>query len=100
MSQNIYFLFTVGLPAVHVFDIGIAGFFLGGIFVLLGWVSNDKIGRRRLWLWGLVGNTIGMAIVGGLAYSGTMGSFWAIGIMMSVLRLFPFFSPSKPLTVR
>ncbi|KAL2810243.1 putative MFS sugar transporter [Aspergillus granulosus] len=92
MSQNIYFLFTVGLPAVHVFDIGIGGFFLGGVFVLLGWVSNDKIGRRRLWLCGLVGNFIGMAIVGGLAYSGTMGSIWAIGIIMNLLISYTAYS--------
>ncbi|KAL3442662.1 putative MFS sugar transporter [Aspergillus insuetus] len=85
LSQNIYFLFTVGLPAVHVFDIGIAGFFLGGLLVVFGWVYNDRIGRRRLWLCGLGGNLVGMVIVGGLAFAGTMGSFWAIGVIMNIL---------------
>jgi SP family general alpha glucoside:H+ symporter-like MFS transporter len=94
LSQNIYFLFTVGLPAVHVFDIGIAGFFLGGLLVVFGWVYNDRIGRRRLWLCGLGGNLIGMVIVGGLAFAGTMGSFWAIGVIMSVAPLPFFLNPS------
>ncbi|KAL2829893.1 putative MFS sugar transporter [Aspergillus pseudoustus] len=85
LSQSIYFLLTVGLPAVHVFDIGIAGFFLGGLFVVFGWVYNDRIGRRRLWLCGLGGNFIGMVIVGGLAFAGTMASFWAIGVIMNIL---------------
>ena len=82
LTQNIYFLFTVGLEATNVFDIGIGGFFLGALFVVLGWVSNDKIGRRRLWIYGLIGNFVGMVTVGGLAYSGTQGSYWAIGVIM------------------
>lgn len=82
LTQNIYFLFTVGLAATSVFDIGIGGFFLGALFVVLGWVSNDKIGRRRLWIYGLIGNFVCMVTVGGLAYSGTQGSYWAIGVIM------------------
>ncbi|KAF3390848.1 Alpha-glucosides permease MPH2 [Talaromyces pinophilus] len=85
LTQNIYFLFTVGLAATSVFDIGIGGFFLGALFVVLGWVSNDKIGRRRLWIYGLIGNFVCMVTVGGLAYSGTQGSYWAIGVIMNLL---------------
>jgi SP family general alpha glucoside:H+ symporter-like MFS transporter len=48
LTQNIYRLFTVGLAATRVFDIGVGGFFLGVLFVVLRWVSKGKIGRRRL----------------------------------------------------
>lgn len=52
----------------------------------VGW-SNDKIGRRRLWIYGLIGNFVCVVTVGGLAYSRPQGSYWAVGVILSV---FPF----------
>lgn len=85
LTQNIYFLITVGLNVTSVFDIGIGGFFLGCLFVMLGWLSNEGIGRRRLWLWGLIGNFLCMVTIGALGFSTTKASQLAIAVIMSVL---------------
>ncbi|KAH1360760.1 hypothetical protein KXW30_006943 [Aspergillus fumigatus] len=85
LTQNIYFLITVGLNVTSVFDIGIGGFFLGCLFVMLGWLSNEGIGRRRLWLWGLIGNFLCMVTIGALGFSTTKASQLAIAVIMNVL---------------
>ncbi|OJJ45295.1 hypothetical protein ASPZODRAFT_17513 [Penicilliopsis zonata CBS 506.65] len=85
LSQNVYFLLTVGLSAVDSFDIGIGGFFLGCIAIALGWVYNDAIGRRRLFLIGVAGNALMMVVVGGLGFATSKGSLWAIAIIMNLL---------------
>ncbi|KAH1995164.1 hypothetical protein KXV33_001953 [Aspergillus fumigatus] len=85
LTQNIYFLITVGLNVTSVFDIGIGRFFLGCLFVMLGWLSNEGIGRRRLWLWGLIGNFLCMVTIGALGFSTTKASQLAIAVIMNVL---------------
>ncbi|KAG2024221.1 hypothetical protein GB937_003868 [Aspergillus fischeri] len=85
LTQNIYFLITVGLNVTSVFDIGIGGFFLGCLFVMLGWLSNERIGRRRLWLWGLFGNFLCMVTIGALGFSTKKASQLAIAVIMNVL---------------
>jgi SP family general alpha glucoside:H+ symporter-like MFS transporter len=82
LTQNIYFLITVGLNVTSVFDIGIGGFFLGCLFVMLGWLSNERIGRRRLWLWGLIGNFVCMVTIGALGFSTKKASQLAIAVIM------------------
>lgn len=82
LSQNIYFLLIAGLPAIHSFDIGIGGFFLACVAIAVGWSLIDKIGRRTLWLVGVVGNIIGMVIIGALAYATSKGAVWGIAVVM------------------
>lgn len=82
LSQNIYFLLTAGLPAIHSFDIGIGGFFLACIAIALMWFVTDKVGRRTLWLIGCGGNFIGMVIIGALGFATSKGALWGIAVMM------------------
>lgn len=82
LNQNTYVLLTLGLPAVHTFDIGVGGFFLACIVIMLSWLVTDRIGRRRLWLIGVGGNVLGMATVGGLAYVKGASGLWAIAVVM------------------
>jgi SP family general alpha glucoside:H+ symporter-like MFS transporter len=70
LTQNIYFLITVGLNVTSVFDIGI------------GWLSNERIGRRRLWFWGLIGNFLCMVTIGALGFSTKKASQLAIAVIM------------------
>jgi hypothetical protein len=86
LSQNIYFLTLVGLPVTHCFDINIAGFGLALLIIPCSWYFGDKLGRRPLYLIGVAGNIIGMAIVGGLGYadSSNKGATWTLAIMMLV----------------
>ncbi|KAL2788748.1 putative MFS sugar transporter [Aspergillus keveii] len=85
LNQNTYFLLTLGLPAVHAFDIGIGGFFLACLVIAGGWFLNDRIGRRRLWLTGLMGNVVGMSVVGGLGFVHNNAGLWAVAVLMNLL---------------
>ncbi|KAF1926886.1 general substrate transporter [Didymella exigua CBS 183.55] len=85
LSQNIYFLIIAGLPAIHGFDVGIGGFGLAVVAIVLSWFYMEKFGRRSLWLAGVGGNIVVMAIIGALDYSPAKGSLWAIAILMNVL---------------
>ncbi|KAL6229493.1 hypothetical protein BDW75DRAFT_249641 [Aspergillus navahoensis] len=85
LNQNTYFLLTLGLPAVHAFDIGIGGFFLACVVIAASWIFSDMIGRRRLWLIGLAGNVIGMATVGGLGLVDNTAGLWAVAVLMNLL---------------
>ncbi|KAH8634165.1 hypothetical protein IG631_09565 [Alternaria alternata] len=85
LSQNTYFLIIAGLPAVHAFDVGIGGFGLAVIAIVFSWFFMERFGRRCIWLVGVAVNIVVMAIIGGLHYSTSQGSLWAIAILMNVL---------------
>lgn len=86
LTQNIYFLTLTGLPVIHAFDINIAGFGLALVIMPLAWKFGDKLGRRPLYLIGVLGNIIGLAVVGGLGYapSSNTGAVWAIAVLMYI----------------
>ncbi|KAH6683095.1 putative MFS sugar transporter [Halenospora varia] len=87
LTQNIYFLGLAGLPAIHSFDINIGGFGLALVVIPCSWYFGDKIGRRLLYLIGVVGNTIGMAVVGGLGYapSTNKAATWTVAVLLNAL---------------
>lgn len=84
LTQNIYFLGLAGLPAIRCFDINIGGFGLALLVIPCSWVFGDKIGRRTLYLIGVAGNIMGMAVVGGLGYApdGNKGAIWAVAVLL------------------
>ncbi|KFY06616.1 hypothetical protein V492_07907 [Pseudogymnoascus sp. VKM F-4246] len=92
LSQNIYFLLTVGLEAVHSFDIGIGGFFLACLAIAIGWFFTDVIGRRTLWLVGVSGNAVAMAVIGALSFDTSRAGLWAISVLMNVLISFQIYT--------
>ena len=82
LSQNTYFLIIAGLEAVHAFDVGIGGFGLALIAIVFSWFYMEKFGRRSIWLAGVAVNILTMAVIGGLYYSTSKGSLWAVAILM------------------
>jgi hypothetical protein len=84
LTQNIYFLTLGGLPVIHAFDINIGGFGLSLLIMPLMWYFGDKVGRRPLYLGGVVGNIIAMGTVGGLGYAplSDKGAIWAIAVIL------------------
>ena len=84
LTQNIYFLTLGGLPVIHAFDINIGGFCLALLIMPLSWYFGDKVGRRPLYLGGVVGNIIAMGVIGGLGYapSSDKEAIWAIAILL------------------
>jgi hypothetical protein len=88
LSQNIYFLITAGLEAVHSFDIGIGGFAFAALLIAFSGVYLQRISRRNAILGGLIFNLVLMTIIGALYFASGRGSLWAIAILMNVLISF------------
>ncbi len=82
LSQSIYFLIIVGLPAIHAFDISIGGFGLACIIIASSWSLNDRITRRTGFLTGTIINFLMMLTVGCLYYKSGTGALWAIAVLM------------------
>ncbi|KAL3456135.1 general substrate transporter [Aspergillus heterothallicus] len=85
LAQSTYFLLTVGLPAVHCFDIGIGGFGLAIIVIVFLANFGHKVSKRRWLLSGIVLNFLFMITIGALYWAPGMGAVWAIGILMNIL---------------
>jgi hypothetical protein len=88
LSQNIYFLITAGLEAVHSFDIGIGGFAFAALLIAFSGVYLQRVSRRNAILGGLIFNLVMMTIIGALYFATGKGSLWAIAIIMNVLISF------------
>ncbi|KAL3464430.1 general substrate transporter [Aspergillus heterothallicus] len=88
LSQSIYFLLTLGLPSVHIFDISIGGFGLAIIIIILTGIIGKFVTRRRMLLAGCSINLAFLIVIGGLYYAPGMGPAWAIAVLMNVLISF------------
>ena len=84
LTQNTYFLALAGLPVIKALDINIGAFAVSLIIFPLSWMFSDKIGRRPLYLIGVGGNAIGMAVAGGLGFTSTRPAIWAVGVLLYV----------------
>lgn len=82
LAQSIYFLISVGLPAIHVFDISVGGFGLAIIIIIVSGILLKNIARRTVLFWGTFINFLFMVVVGGLYYAPGNGPKWAIAILM------------------
>lgn len=84
LSRNIYFLVTAGLAAIHSFDVGIGGFALAIILVVLSGLCLRRISRRNAVLVGLCLNMLFMLTIGALYWTPGQGALWAIAVLMNV----------------
>lgn len=85
LAQNIYFLITAGLAAIHSFDVGIGGFALAVVVVLCSGLFLQRISRRNVVVSALAINLVFMVVIGALYYVPGQGTLWAIAILMNVL---------------
>lgn len=85
LAQNIYFLITAGLEAVHSFDIGIGGFGFAVLIILASGAYLQRISRRNVVLLGLTLNFLFMVVIGALYWVTDKGGLWAIAILMNIL---------------
>lgn len=94
LTQNIYFLTLGGLSVIHAFDINIGGFCLALLIMPFTWYFGDKVGRRPLYLGGVIGNIIAMAVIGGLGYAppSNKAAIWAIAVILNLLITWQIFT--------
>lgn len=82
LSQSIYFLISVGLPAIHVFDISVGGFGLAIIIIIASGILLRNFRCSHILFWGTVINLVFNLVIGALYYGRGDGPKWAIAILM------------------
>ncbi|CAI7625229.1 unnamed protein product [Penicillium manginii] len=85
LAQSIYFLITVGLPVVHIFDISVGGFGLAIIVIIAAELGMSKIPRDKVFAGGCLINFGIMLTIGCLYYAKGTGPTWTIAVLMNVL---------------
>lgn len=64
-----YFYKNAGLPTSQAFNLSLAQYGLGFVGTIGSWTLMSYFGRRTLYLYGLVGQCVIMAIIGGLGFA-------------------------------
>lgn len=82
LGQSIYFLISVGLPAIHVFDIAVGFFGLAIIIIIASGFLLKNYRRNHILFWGTVINLVFNLVIGALYYGHGDGPKWAIAILM------------------
>jgi len=90
MGYSTYFYQQAGLATERAFDMSMVQYALGAIGTMLSWLLMQKVGRRKLYIWGMVGQEVLLLMIGGLGFanpSENSGIAWAVG---TGLLLFTF----------
>ncbi|KAF5538047.1 major facilitator superfamily transporter [Fusarium phyllophilum] len=90
-NQAVYFFEQAGMPNKTAFAMGLITSALQTVFVMLSWILTSYFGRRSIYLWGSLGNTILLVALGIAATVGDVKSTVnsntqaALGLIVSVL---------------
>ncbi|KAG5662595.1 hypothetical protein KAF25_005013 [Fusarium avenaceum] len=90
-NQAVYFFEQAGMPTKTAFAMGLITSALQAVFVMLSWILTTYFGRRSIYLWGSLGNTVLLVALGIAATVGDVKSVTnsnaqaALGLIVSVL---------------
>ncbi|KAF5661200.1 mfs sp general alpha glucoside:h+ symporter [Fusarium heterosporum] len=89
-NQAVYFFEQAGMPTKTAFAMGLITSALQAVFVMLSWILTTYFGRRSIYLWGSLGNTIllvalGVAATVGATSTAKSNAQASLGLMISVL---------------
>lgn len=78
---------NAGLSTVYAFDFQMGQYGLAAIGVFTAWALMPRVGRRTLYLWGLIATFILLLITGfiGIVPSTNKAAPWAIGTMLLLM---------------
>lgn len=83
-----YFYQQAGLPSTQAFNMSLIQYALGMVGVLIAWFMLPYLGRRTLYIWGLIGLLGCLLIIGALGTAPTESTIaWAIGSMLILYTL-------------
>lgn len=85
MGYSTYFYQQAGLATENAFNMSMAQYALGAVGTVLSWFAMSRMGRRTLYLYGLLALDVFLAIIGfvGIAPQSAPAS-WAIGSMLLI----------------
>ncbi|KAK7179732.1 hypothetical protein DPSP01_001362 [Paraphaeosphaeria sporulosa] len=86
MGFSTYFFENAGLDTSNAFSMSLGIYAIGAIGVFVSWWLMPRVGRRTLYVWGLVVMLAILLIIGflGIAPSGNSSVQWAIGAMLII----------------
>jgi SP family general alpha glucoside:H+ symporter-like MFS transporter len=85
MGNSTYFYEQAGLVTSDAFDMSIAQYVLGAIGTVLSWFLMLRVGRRKIYVWGLFTLTVLLFIIGCLGIPHhSSGTSWAVGTLLLI----------------
>jgi SP family general alpha glucoside:H+ symporter-like MFS transporter len=90
-NQAVYFFEQAGMPTKTAFAMGLITSALQAVFVMLSWILTTYFGRRSIYLWGSLGNTVLLvalgiaATVGAVKSTANSNAQASLGLIVSVL---------------
>ena len=84
MGYSTFFLEQAGMAVSDAFDLSIGQYAIGMCGTITSWFLMRHVGRRRLYLAGLVGMVIFLIVIGGMGFisQDNLGAQWAIGALL------------------
>ncbi|KAK5057779.1 hypothetical protein LTR84_011780 [Exophiala bonariae] len=76
LGFSTYFFELAGIPLNHAFDLGVGVTACGVVGVVISWSVINTVGRRKLFVWGMIGMTIVMVLMGILDVVHTSAARW------------------------
>lgn len=89
MGFSTLFFEQAGLDTANAFSMSLGNYAIGAVGVFVAWFAMGRFGRRTLYVWGQVGMTLLLLIIGflGIAPKGNTGAQWGIGAILIVFTL-------------
>jgi SP family general alpha glucoside:H+ symporter-like MFS transporter len=89
MGFSTYFFLQAGLDTSNAFSMSVGQYSLGAIGIVISWFLLPHVGRRPLYLGGLVLMFVFLLVIGfmGIVPSGNKSAQWAIGAMLLVFTM-------------
>lgn len=86
MGFSTYFFENAGLDTSNAFSMSLGIYSIGAVGVFVSWWLMPRVGRRTLYVWGLVTMLAILLIIGflGIAPKGNTSVQWAIGAMLII----------------
>jgi sugar porter (SP) family MFS transporter len=76
LGFSTYFFELAGIQTSHAFDLGVGVTACGVVGVMISWAAINTLGRRKLFVWGMIGMTIVLFLMGILDVVHTSAARW------------------------
>lgn len=76
LGFSTYFFELAGIQPNHAFDLGVGVTACGVVGVMISWIAINTLGRRKLFVWGMIGMTAVLLLMGILDVVHTSAARW------------------------
>ncbi|KAK7899976.1 hypothetical protein LTR67_003722 [Exophiala xenobiotica] len=76
LGYSTYFFELAGIETSHAFDLGVGVTACGVVGVIISWMAINTLGRRKLFIWGMIGMTVVLVLMGILDVVHTSAARW------------------------